>query len=65
MLSERAHLIGLILLGISMGVLATLLSIYIESRVNVILAMANAFIPLFVVTHWLADYLGDYLSRKK
>jgi len=56
-MSQGGHLIGAILLGVSLGLIAPLVDEWTESRLWFWLIMALMFLPLFVITHMVADFV--------
>ncbi len=58
-MDHLGHMIGIVLLGISLGIIAPILHGWLESMLAFWLIIAVLFFPLFLATH----AIGDFVSR--
>ena len=56
-MSEGGHLVGVVLLGVALGLIAPFVDKWTDSRLWFWLVMTLTFLPLFVITHAVADYI--------
>jgi uncharacterized membrane protein len=56
-MTQQAHMLGAVLMLIMIVLLLPLLSRWIESPLLVFVAFILLFVPVFVISHWLADVL--------
>ncbi len=64
-MTQGAHILGLVFMGVVYPLLAAALSRWIDSRTLLIVVLVLLFLPIFIASHGLADVLTGSNSREE
>ena len=56
-MTQGAHILGLVFMGVIYALLAAVLNRWIDSRTLLIVVLVLLFVPVFIASHGLADVL--------
>ncbi len=60
-MNHASHLIGVVLLGLSLGLISLFIFKWVGNWGWLILALV--FVPLFIATHFIVDIIGDKIFK--
>jgi ABC-type dipeptide/oligopeptide/nickel transport system permease subunit len=64
-MTQGAHILGLVFMGVIYALLAAVLNRWIDSRTLLIVVLVLLFVPVFIASHGLADVLKGPSSREE